>query len=76
MNIHKLVSPRLRSALREHGWAKLAFAVVHADHGYPPADATLPEVIKALSTKIAVDHVNHALVRDGIKAYKELHDVE
>lgn len=76
MNIHKLVSPQLRTALREHGWSKLAFAVVHAGHGYPPADSTLPKIVRALSTKIAVDHVNQALVRDGVKAYKELHNVE
>lgn len=76
MNIDKLVSPQLRTALREHGWAKLAFAVVHERQGYPPSDTTLPSLIQALSIKIAVDHVNQALVRDGIKAYKELHDVE
>ncbi len=76
MNIDKLVSPQLRAALREHGWAKMAFAVIHQRQGYPPADATLPAIIQAFSAKVAVDHVNHALVRDGIKAYKELHNVE
>lgn len=76
MNIDKLVSPQLRTALREHGWAKLAFAVVHQNNGYPPADTSLPEIVKALAAKVAVDHVNQALVQDGIRAYKELHGVE
>lgn len=74
MNIDKLVSDRLRSALRTHGWAKLAFAVVHAKGGYPPSGTTLPEVVQALTAKIAVDQVNQSIVRDGIKAYKELHN--
>jgi len=73
MNINTLVSPRLRAALRTHGWSKLAFEVVHLQGGYPPSAPTLPEVVKALSVKIAVDHVNQGIVRDGIAAYKELH---
>lgn len=73
MNINTLVSPRLRAALRTHGWAKLAFEVLHRNGGYPPAAPTLPEVVKALAVKVAVDHVNQGIVRDGISAYKELH---
>lgn len=76
MNIDKLVSPQLRAALRTHGWAKLAFDVVYEKGGYPPAEPTLPAVVKALSMKLAVDRLNQALIHDGIAAYKELNNVE
>jgi hypothetical protein len=75
MNIDNLVSPRLRAALRTHGWAKLAFEVVYRRGGYPPAAPTLPEAVKALAMKIAVDHVNQSIIRDGITAYKELYNL-
>lgn len=73
MNIDKLISPSLRAALRTHGWSKLAFEVIHQNGGYPPSSATLPDVVKALSVKLAVDQVNQAIIRDGLAAYKELH---
>lgn len=74
MNIHNLVSPQLRAALRQHGWAKLAHAVLYKQGGFPPGDTSLREGARALCMKLAVDRVNQSIVRDGIAAYKELHN--
>lgn len=72
MMFDKFVSSNLRTALREHGWAKLAHQVLYAKGGFPPDDTTLQAGAKALCMKLAVDSVNRQTIRDGISALKEL----
>ena len=72
MMFEQFVSPTLRAALREHGWAKVAHQVVYAKGGFPPRDFTIGAAAEALCMKIAVDRVNQHVVREGVEALKEL----
>lgn len=68
----QFVSPTLRQALREHGWAKLAHQVIYAKGGFPPRDFTVKSAAEALCMKLAVDRVNQHTVREGVDAVREL----
>lgn len=68
----QFVSNNLRSALRTHGWAKLAHAVMHANGEFPPDDTTVNAGARALCMKLAVNMYNQHVIRDGITALQEL----
>ena len=72
MMFEKFVSNNLRTALRDHGWAKLAHQVIYARGGFPPDDTTVQAGAQALCMKMAVDMVNQSTVLDGVQALKEL----
>jgi hypothetical protein len=72
MMFDQFVSPALRQALREHGWAKLAHQVIYAKGGFPPRDTSIGAAAEALCMKMAVDRVNQHTIREGVDALKEL----
>ena len=68
----QFVSDNLRAALRTHGWAKLAHAVMHASGEFPPDDTSVQAGGRALCMKLAVDMYNQHTIREGVQALKEL----
>jgi hypothetical protein len=72
MMYEQFVSDNLRRALRTHGWAKLAHAVMHANGEFPPDDTTVQAGARALCMKLAVNMYNHHTIREGVTALKEL----
>lgn len=72
MIYEQFVSPQLRAALRDHGWAKLAHQVIYAQGGFPPDDTSIQSGARALCMKLAVDMVNQQTIFDGVRALKEL----
>lgn len=71
----KFVSDRLRGALRDHGWPKLAHQVLYENGEFPPEDTTIQAGARALCMKMAVDMVNAQTIREGVQAFKELRRV-
>lgn len=74
MNIESLISDKLRSSLREHGWSKLAYLVMLENGECPPTGPSLKEAAEALCTKLAVNKVNRFYIQDGVRALRELSD--
>lgn len=74
LNPDNLLSPTLRAALREHGVAKLAQQVLIAKGEYVPDDLSWRGIGKAMGVKVAVNMINQAVIKDGLKAFSELHD--
>lgn len=62
------VSDKLRSALRTHGWWKLASQVKEAQGLAPPAEPTLTNAVEALAMKLAADRASNLLIRKGLDA--------
>jgi len=72
VNPSLLVSPTLRAALRTYGFSKLSALVLGAQGEYAPTDGSYEELAKCLGAKFASNHMNRAVILDGLTALEEL----